>query len=167
VAERIGATATLSWRDDVARGLYIHSSVTATQALNASRSALHQLDAESLPTVWGRLRVGARATNLGNGVADLDLAIVAHGWSAFRGLVVVPATGQMALPDPTGALGAELPARGTVGAEATATFSARASVFLRYDNALATRLYDGARVVQGEPIPATTLRFGVFWALLD
>ncbi|MEO0558782.1 MAG: hypothetical protein AAF170_11435 [Bacteroidota bacterium] len=166
-ADRMGATAALSWRDEVARGVYVRSSVTATRALNLGTSALRQLEAESLPALWGRLRLGLRATNLGNGVADLDLALVAHGWSAFRGLVAVPATGQMALPDPTTLLGSELPARGTLGAEATVTFGARASVFLRYDNALATRLYDGARVVQGEPIPATALRFGVFWALLD
>lgn len=165
--ERLGASARLSWRDGVARGLYVRGSVTATRVLNKSDSALRQLDAESLPAVWGRLRIGLRATNLGGGVADLDLALVAHGWSAFRSRVVVPATGQMALPDPTTALGGVLPARGTLGAEATATFSARASVFLRYDNALATRLYDGVRAVQGEPLPATALRFGVFWALLD
>ncbi|GAB5533960.1 MAG: hypothetical protein Rubg2KO_02090 [Rubricoccaceae bacterium] len=166
-ADRIGATLNLSWRDEAARGLYVRSSITGTHAPNRGTSALRQLDAESLPTFWGRLRLGLRATNVGSSVADLDLALVAHGWSAFRSLVVVPATGQLALPDPTTSLGAELPARGTLSAEATATFSARASVFLRYDNALATRLYDGARVIQGEPIPATALRFGVFWALLD
>ena len=60
-----------------------------------------------------------------------------------------------------------MPARGTLGLEATATFSARASLFLRYDNALADRVYDGALVTLGEPLAPHVLRFGVFWALVN
>lgn len=166
-ATRVGATAEAWWREGVRRGLYLRGALTATHALDADASDLHRRDARSLPTVWARVRFGLRAEGVGDGVADLDLALVARGWSALAGRVVEPATGLTALPDPDGALGTSLPTRGTLGAEATATFSERASVFLRYDNALAGRLYDGALVVPGEPIPSTALRFGVFWALLN
>jgi hypothetical protein len=98
-------------------------------------------------------------------VLDLDLAVVVRSWSSFRGRVVEPRTGLLALPDPATAFGAVLPARGTLGAEATATFSRRATVFLQIDHALGQVV--GAAVVQGEPLPIRVVRFGVFWALLD
>ena len=164
---RVGATLGVGWRDTVARGLYARGAATVTQALDADASPLHRRDADALPRVWGRLRVGLRAESVGANAADLDLALVAHAWSAFRSRVIEPSTGLLALPDPVGALGSVLPARGTLDAEATATFNDRATVFLRYENGLATRLYDGARLTQGEPVPSTLLRVGVFWALLD
>ena len=163
----VGATLGVGWRDDVDRGLYARGATTVSQALDADASPLHRRDADALPRVWGRLRIGLRAESVGANAADLDLAIVAHGWSAFRSRVIEPSTGLLALPDPDGVFGGTLPARGTLDAEATATFNDRATVFLRYENGLATRLYDGARLTQGEPIPSTLLRVGVFWAFLD
>ena len=165
--QRVGATLGVGWRDDVARGLYVRGAATLSQALDADASPLHRRDADALPRAWGRLRVGLRAESVGANAADLDLALVAHGWSAFRSRVIEPSTGLLALADPDGVFGGVLPARGTLDAEATATFNDRATVFLRYENGLATRLYDGARLTQGEPIPSTLLRVGVFWALLD
>ena len=41
----------------------------------------------------------------------------------------------------------------------------RATVFVVYENALASRAYAGAYVVPVYPLPGPRLRFGVFWLL--
>ena len=166
-----GAAARLAFRPAAARGIYATLAATAHVPFRADASPLARRDADALPRLRGDLRVGTRATGIGRrgdggpGVLDLDLAVVVRAWSAFRGRVVEPRTGLLALPDPASAFGAVLPARGTLGAEATATFSRRATVFLQIDHALGEVV--GAAVVQGEPLPIRVVRFGVFWALLD
>ena len=160
-----GATLGLSLRPDASRGLYLTTTTTAHVPLDPDASPLARRDADALPRLRTDVRLGARAAGLGDGVLDLDLAVVGRAWTAFRGRVVEPTTGLLALPDPTSALGARLPARGTLGAEAAATFSRRATVFLQIDHALGQVV--GAAVVQGEPLPIRVVRFGVFWALLD
>ena len=161
----VGVAVGGGWREAARRGLYVRGEGTVRAVLD--RSGLRaRLDA-ALPRAWAALRVGARAEGVGDGVLDLDLAAVAHTWTAFRSRRVEPATGLLALPDPGGPLGIRVPAQATLGLEATATFSARASVFLRYENALAGRATAGALVTQGEPLPGHVLRFGVFWALVN
>ncbi|HEX9953147.1 MAG TPA: hypothetical protein VGB53_15360 [Rubricoccaceae bacterium] len=166
-----GATAHLAVRPAAARGVYATLAATAHLPFRPDASPLARRDADALPRLRGDLRVGTRATGIGSrgdggpGVLDLDLAVVVRSWSSFRGRVVEPRTGLLALPDPATAFGAVLPARGTLGAEATATFSRRATVFLQIDHALGQVV--GAAVVQGEPLPIRVVRFGVFWALLD
>ncbi|MEM0964123.1 MAG: hypothetical protein AAGK21_16470 [Bacteroidota bacterium] len=162
---QLGASVEVGWRERTRRGVYGRIGGTIRQMLDPPTELAERIDA-ALPRAWGRVRVGVRAEDVGD-VLDLDLAVVASGWTAFRSRLVEPATGVLVLPEPGAALGIDLPARGTVGASATATFSARTSLFLRYDNALAERLYDGAIVTQGEPLAPAVLRFGVFWALLN
>ncbi|HEX8385483.1 MAG TPA: hypothetical protein VF576_04825, partial [Rubricoccaceae bacterium] len=152
------------FRETTARGLYGELATTALASLRPDASPLHRREADALPRLRAVVRVGTRATGVG-GVLDLDLAVVGQAWSAFRGRVVEPVTGLLALPDPDAELGAVLPARGVLGAEATATFSRRATVFLQVDHAVGQVV--GAAVVQGEPLPVRVVRFGVFWALLD
>ena len=154
------------WRERAARGLYVRAEGTVRAVQDAGGGVRARLDA-ALPRAWGAARVGLRAEGVGDGVLDLDLAAVGRGWTAFRGRRVEPATGLLALPAASGPFAVDLPAQAVVGLEATATFSARASVFVRYDNALAERAAFGAAVVQGEPLPPHLLRFGVFWALLN
>ena len=161
-----GVAATLAWRDGAARGLYVRAEGTARAVEDAAGGVRARLDA-ALPRAWAAVRLGLRAEGVGDGVLDLDLAAVGRGWTAFRGRRVEPATGLLALPAASGPLAVDLPAQAVLGLEATATFSARASVFVRYDNALAERAVFGAAVVQGEPVPPHLLRFGVFWALLN
>jgi hypothetical protein len=159
-----GLTVSVGFRETTARGVYGRIATTGLAPLRPDASALHRREADALPRLRADVRVGSRATGIG-GVLDLDLAVVGRAWTAFRGRVVEPVTGLLALPDPGAGLGAVLPARGTLGAEATATFSRRATVFLQIDHALGEVL--GAAVVQGEPLPIRVVRFGVFWALLD
>ncbi len=161
----LGLTARLGLRDATARGVYAHATATARAPLRAGASDLARRDADALPRLWADVRVGTRASGIGDGVLDLDLAVVGRAWSAFRSRLVEPTTGLLALPDPAADLGQTLPARGTLGVEATATFSRRATVFLQLDHALGQAV--GAAVVQGEPLAPRVLRFGVFWALLD
>ena len=161
-----GGGAVVGWRERTRRGLYARVDAHARALAGPDTDVLRRLD-RALPRVWGGARVGLRAEGVGDGVLDLDLAAVGHAWSAFRSRLVEPTTGVLALPRPGADLGLELPARGTLGLEATATFSTRASLFVRYDHALGGRLYDGAIVTQGEPLVPEVLRFGVFWALLN
>ncbi len=160
-----GVAVSAGWRESARRGVYVRLGATARAVADPSTDLGDRLDA-SLPRVWGTGRVGLRAEDVGDGVLDLDVAVAGQAWTAFRSRRVEPATGALALPLPGSSLGAELPARGLVGLEATATFSARASLFLRYDHALGERAAD-AVVTQGEPLPPHVLRFGVFWALLN
>ncbi len=162
-----GVAGALGWRETARRGLYLRAEGTTRALLDPGTSEIHaRLDA-ALPRVWGTLRLGLRAEDVGDGVLDLDLAAVGAGWTAFRSRWTEPATGLLALPDPGSAFGIEIPAQATLGLEATATFSAQASLFLRYDHALGERLTSGALVTQGEPLAPHVLRFGVFWALLN
>lgn len=161
----VGVAVGAGWRDGAPRGVYVRAEGTARAVLD--RSGLRDRLDRALPRAWGALRLGLRAEGVGDGVLDLDLAAVANGWTAFRSRRVEPATGLLALPENGGPLGLDLPAQATLGLEATATFSARAALFLRYENALAGRATAGAVVTQGEPLPGHVLRFGVFWALVD
>ena len=154
------------WRERAVRGLYARTEATARALAGANDGLPARLDA-ALPRAWGAVRLGLRAEGVGDGVLDLDLAVVGRGWTAFTSRRLDPVTGLLALPGPDGPFAVPLPAQATLGGEATATFGDRASVFLRYENALAERATVGAAVVQGEPLTPHVLRFGVFWALLN
>jgi len=160
-----GVSVGIGWRERVQRGVYASLGGTARAVLDPPADLGERIDA-ALPRVWATGRLGVRAEDVGDGVVDLDLAVASTAWTAFRSVRVEPATGALVLPEPGGSLGFELPARALVGLEATATFSAQASLFVRYDHALGERAY-GAVVTQGEPLPPHVFRFGVFWALLN
>ena len=162
----LGAQGALGWRENAASGLYATAGLTATAWPGADDSplALSGKIAESVPALYGSARLGARATRVGTGTAALDLGATARGWSAFRGVRVHPATGLLALASPEAA---RLPARVLLDLDASVTFSQRATVSVRWENILSGLLYDGAALVQGEPLAASQLRFGVFWALTE
>ena len=162
---RLGGALALAWRGDAPRGLYATAEASAFRLLDPDASALHARAADALPAAWGHGRLGFRALDLFGGALDLDLAVGARAWAAFGSLVFVPAPALFALPDPSTTFA--VPARGTLDLVAEARLQERASLFVRYENALATRLYDGAYVVPVHPLPAHRLRFGVFWTLFD
>ena len=93
----------------------------------------------------------ARGCRASAACSTLDLAVVGQAWTAFRGRVARAADRPARAPRSDVPSGAVLPARGTLGVEATATFSRRATVFLQLDHALGQQV--GAAVVQGEPLP--------------
>ncbi len=161
-----GVTVGVGWRERVKRGFYASLGGTARAVGDFAGLTVRDRRDAALPRAWATGRLGVRAEDVGDGVVDVDLAVSSTAWTAFRSVRVEPATGALVLPDPDGLLGFELPARALVGLEATATFSAQASLFVRYDHALGERAY-GAVVTQGEPLPPHVLRFGVFWALLN
>ena len=154
------------WREGAVRGVYARAEGNARAPAGADAGLPARLDA-ALPRAWGAVRLGLRVEGVGDGVLDLDLAAVGRGWTAFQSRRVEPTTGLLALPALDGPFAVALPAQATLGLEATATFSERASVFLRYDNVLGERAVVGSAVVQGEPLAPHVLRFGVFWALLN
>jgi hypothetical protein len=162
---RLGGSLALAWRAGAPRGFYADAQVHAFRFLNADASALHARAADALPALWGSGRLGLRFLDLFGGVLDLDLAARARAWTAFGSRLLAPAPALFALPDPAATV--TVPARGTLDLLAEAQLQERASFFLRYENALATRLYDGAYLVPVYPLPAHRLRFGVFWTLFN
>lgn len=165
------ATVGVDFRADAPQGLYVTTDVTFRTALDADASVFQRREADALPRVWGRTRLGFRALGLFQGALDLDLAADARGWSAFRGRLFHAPTGLFALADPSDAV--PVPARGTVDLVAEARLQRRASFFLALDHALAGLAYPGVFVVPGSvggnvhPLPGRRLRFGVFWVLFD
>ncbi len=160
---RVTGTARLGWRDRAARGLYARLRADASAFLNSGDSPVHAREAEALPPVWGEARLGVRALGLFGGNLDLDLAARGRGWAAFRGRSFHAPTALFALPpldarpvDPSGTL--DLIAEAAIG-------GGRATVFIAYENILASRAYSGAYVVPVYPLPNPRLRFGVFWLL--
>ncbi|MEM1055358.1 MAG: TonB-dependent receptor [Bacteroidota bacterium] len=164
---QIGAQTTLTWREGTEAGLYARSSVTATAWPGASDSlglSLSGRMAEALPALHGSARLGVRATRVGTGTAALDLGATVRGWTAFRGVRVHPATGLLALARTDAP---RLPARALLDLDARVTFGTRATVAVTWANVFSGLVYDGARTVQGEPLPGRHLRFGVFWAFTE
>ncbi|MEP0547377.1 MAG: hypothetical protein ABJF88_10635 [Rhodothermales bacterium] len=159
------ATATLrfGWRDRAARGLYLRAQASAQTALNEADSDLHRREAEVIPPLWGTARLGVRALDLFDGALDLDLALRGRGWTAFRGRRFHAPTALFALAELDDR---PVDASGTLDVLAEAGIGGgRATVFVAYENALATRAYAGAYVVPVYPLPGPRLRFGVFWLL--
>ena len=153
----------LGWRDHAARGLYARSRVNAHAFLNRDDSPAHRREADAVPPLWGHARLGWRARGLFDGNLDLDLALRGRFWTAFRSRALHAPTALYALPFTT-----DRPAdgRGTLDVLAEAGIGGgRATVFVLYENVLASRAYPGAHVVPVYPLPNPRLRFGVFWLL--
>ena len=160
---RVTGTLRLGWRDRAARGIYVRVRASAQTALGEDDSDLHRREADALPPLWGTARLGFRALALFDGALDLDLALRGRGWTAFRGRRFHAPTALFAL--------SELDARpvdasGTLDVLAEAGIGGgRATVFVAYENALASRAYAGSYIVPVYPLPGPLLRFGVFWLL--
>jgi hypothetical protein len=160
---RATGTVRLGWRDRAARGLYLRMRADGQVFLNPDDSGLHEREAEAIPPLWGTARLGVRALDLFDGALDLDFAVRGRAWTVFRGRRFHAPTGLFAL-SPAGARAVD--AGGTLDAIAEAGLGGgRATVFVLYENALASRVYNGAYVVPVYPLPGPRLRFGIFWLL--
>ncbi|MEM6326456.1 MAG: hypothetical protein AAF791_05000 [Bacteroidota bacterium] len=158
---QVGAQASVGWREGIVNGLYASSSATLQTWPSRDAGGLADRITEAVPTVFGSARLGFRAERVGTGSAALDLGATVRAWTAHRGGRVHPATGLVALARTDAP---RLPARAGLDVDATVRFGTRARVFVTWENLLSGLVYDGARTVQGEPLPARHLRFGVFWA---
>ncbi len=160
---RATGTLRLAWRDRAARGLYLRLQANAHAFLNASDSPVHERAADVLPPVWGDARLGVRALGLFDGNLDLDLAARGRGWAAFLGRSFHAPTALFALR-PLDARPVD--ASGTLDIVTEAAIGGgRATVFIAYENILASRVYPGVYVAPVYPLPNPRLRFGVFWLL--
>ena len=158
-------SAAVGWRESTRRGVYASAQATA-RAVSARRRPAPRID-RALPRAWGTVRVGVRAEDIGRRRAGPGPGRRRAGLDALPQPAGGPGDGPAGAAAPGDPLGVASPLRAPLGLEATATFSAQTSLFIRYDHALGDRLYDGAIVTQGEPLAPHVLRFGVFWALLN
>ncbi len=95
-------------------------------------------------------------------ILDLDLAMQGRAWSAFQSRRFIPAAALFTLPASTST---DVPASGVLNLVVEARLQRRATLFLLYENVLATRTYDGVFIVPVYPLPALRVRFGLFWTL--
>ena len=160
--QRAGGSLTIAWRGDTQRGFYARATATAATVLNPDDTGLHRREADVLPNIYGNGRFGVRAIGLFGNNLDLDLAMRGRAWSAFRSRTFIPAAALFALPASTSP---DVPASGVLDLVVEARLQRRATLFLLYENVLATRTYDGAFIVPVYPLPAHRVRFGLFWAL--
>ena len=160
--QRAGGSLTIAWRSDAERGFYAKATANAATVLNPDDSDLHRREADALPSIWANGRLGVRALGLFGNNLDLDLAMQGRAWSAFRSRTFIPAAALFALPASTSP---DVPASGVLDLVVEARLQRRATLFLLYENVLATRTYDGAFIVPVYPLPAHRVRFGLFWTL--
>lgn len=160
----MGAQTIATWRETPENGLSLASSVTVSTWPIRGPTEIPDRMAEAAPAVFGHVRLGYRARRVGTGTAALDAGATVRGWTAYRGVRVHPATGLLALARTDAP---RLPARATLDLDAQVAFGTRARVAVVWSNVLSGLLYDGVRTVQGEPLPARHLRFGVFWAFTE
>lgn len=177
---RAGATMTLGWRRDADRGLYLSGSATALRTLSAGASQRQTRLARTLPTVYGRGRIGARFVFF----VDLitDLYVQARGWTGMNSRWFHPPTGRLVVPPAT----TPVPARGAgvqPGPSGTVDVHAEiklrgATLFFTFENVQSTfapagsvqrqaSLVPGTYVVPVYPLPARQFRFGVHWPIFD
>ena len=166
---RAGAALHVGWRADADRGLYATSEVTAQQFLNPSDSPLHERVAETLPALYGRVKVGARFVLFHDLITDLW--VQARGWTAMNSRWFHPPTGLLTVPP----LDAPVPARpgGRVGPNGTVDVHAEAilrgaKLFFTFENVASdTQVQPGSFVVPVHPLPTLRFRFGVHWPIFN
>jgi hypothetical protein len=78
-----GLTARFGWRTYEPRGFRIRLDATFQQIINDRGHTVPARIADSLPSLYGELRLGVRYV-LFEGDMDLDLFMRARGWSAMR-----------------------------------------------------------------------------------
>ncbi len=177
---RAGATATIGWRRDASRGLYLSGSATALQTLNAGASRLHSRLAQTLPRVYGKGRIGARFVFFTDLVTDLY--VQARGWTSMNSRWFHPPTGRLAVPPATNVVPARGPQfqpgpNGTVDVHAEIKLRG-ATLFFTFENVQSSfappgsiqrqaTLQPGTFVVPVYPLPARQFRFGVHWPIFD
>lgn len=166
---RVGASASLGWREDARRGLYATGHGTLLQTLNANASPLHARLAHTLPKAFGRARLGARFLLFND--LNTDLYVRARGWSAMNSRWFHPPTGRLVVPPRSNPVPAARTANvgpsGTVDVRAEVQFRS-ATLFFTFQNIQAgTQLQPGTFVVPVYPLPPQQFRFGVFWPIFD
>lgn len=175
---RVGATVSLGWRRDTDRGLYAAAQGTALHTLGGT-SALNTRLARTLPTFYGRGRIGARFVLFQDLITDLY--VQARGWSAMNSRWFHPPTGRFSVPPPETPIPATPNRRvgpsGTIDVHAEARIRG-ATLFFTFENVQASSaqpgtfrqrasLHPGTFVVPVYPLPARQFRFGVFWPIFD
>jgi hypothetical protein len=177
---RVGATVTGGWRRDAARGLYATGTGTALRTLNADASSLHTRLARTLPTLYGRGRIGVRFIFF----QDLrtDLYVQARGWTQMSSRWFHPPTGRLVVPPATNVVPSLGPQfrpgpNGTVDVHAEIKLRG-ATLFFAMENVQSSfapagsserqaTLTPGTYVVPVYPLPARQFRFGVHWPIFD
>lgn len=166
---RVGATATLGWRRDARRGIYLRGRATAQRLLTRGRSTLHRRVARTLPNLAGRLRLGARFVFFEDLITDLY--VQARGWSAMNSRWFHPPTGLFVVPPAASPVpdrpGTAVGPSGTVDVHAEAILFG-AKLFFTFENVQAgTELQPGVFTVPVYPLPGRAFRFGVHWPIFN
>jgi hypothetical protein len=167
--QRVGATASLGWREDARRGLYATGHGTLLQTLNADASRLHTRLARTLPTAFGRARLGARFVLFND--LTTDLYVQGRGWGVMNSRWFHPPTGRLVVPPRTSSL--PTTSRGRIGPSGTVDVRAEvqfrsATLFFTFQNVQAgTQLQPGTFVTPVYPLPPQQFRFGVFWPIFN
>lgn len=176
---RVGATLSWGWRRNARRGVYATGQGTVLQKLNANATALHTRLAYTLPSVFGRARIGARFVLFQDLITDLYLE--GRGWGAMNSRWFHPPTGRLVVP-PRDVPIPEVPGlrvgpSGTVNLHAEAQLR-EATLFFTFENVQASSdqpgsfsrrasFHPGTFVVPVYPLPSRQFRFGVFWPIFD
>lgn len=160
--QRVGGSLSVGWRVETQRGFYANTAVSTLTLLNSNDADLHSREADAMPDVWANGRLGVRAVGLFDNNLDLELAAQGRAWTTFRGRTFIPAAALFALP---ASASPDVPASGVLDIVVEARLQRRATLFLLYENVLATRTYDGVFIVPVYPLPAHRVRFGLFWTL--
>lgn len=166
---RAGATLSLGWRDDARRGLYASGQGTLVHTLNAGASPLHTRLDRTLPTAYGRARIGARFVLFTD--LDMEVYVQARGWTQMHSRWFHPPTGRLVVPPRRNPIpnapGSRVGPSGTVDIRVETQLRS-ATLFLTAENVQAgTELQPGTFVVPVYPLPAQHIRFGVFWPIFD
>lgn len=160
---RVGATLDLGWRREAERGFYALVQPSVVRVVDEVVSDLHLRLSRSLPSLFGRARLGARyALFLGD--LDFDAFAETHAWSGTVGRALHPESGLLAVPL-LGAMAFGPTSMINLGIEADVR---DATLFAIYENALSgTTIMIGNLIVPIYPLPARRFRFGVFWPIFD
>lgn len=176
---RAGATVSLGWRRDADRGLYLSGRATALTTLSDRESILQARLADTLPSTYGRGRIGARFVFFVDLVTDLY--VEARGWTAMKSRWFHPPTGRLVVPPG----GDPIPARRDIAIGPNGTVDIHADIKLRgatlffaLENAHVSfaapgstekqaTLQPGTFTVPVYPLPARQFRFGVHWPIFD
>lgn len=158
-----GVTASLGFRKDANRGIYLTFTPTVYQLSDANSTAQHSILAASLPELYVQGRFGLRY-QLFRGDLDLDLYTKARLWSSFDSRTLHPETGLLALR-PVGSR----PVDSSIVMDVVAEAGIRtATIFLSFENVLSNpSLIVGNLLVPDYPLPAQRFRLGVYWPIRD
>lgn len=156
----LGAYADVGWRRDARAGLYVTLRPTL-HFVQTPGDPPAQLIADTLPSISGRARLGARFVLFARDL-DVDAYVEGVAWSAMKSRLLHPESGLLVVP-PAGAPSIGPSSMINVAVEAGVR---SATLFLVYENALSgTQIMIGNMLVPAYPLPERRFRFGVFWPM--